>query len=60
MLQDLPAKIVQDYFCELSPLQRQLYANFAEQNDTDALTSDLEQANNKSHVFKVGLDYNHQ
>lgn len=28
VLQDLPPKITQDYFCELSSLQRQLYEDF--------------------------------
>ncbi|KAJ2764631.1 TATA-binding protein-associated factor mot1, partial [Coemansia nantahalensis] len=29
VLQDLPPKIIQDYYCELSPLQRFLYKEFA-------------------------------
>lgn len=29
VLQDLPPKIIQDYYCELSPLQVQLYEDFA-------------------------------
>ncbi|KAJ2806214.1 TATA-binding protein-associated factor mot1 [Coemansia helicoidea] len=29
VLQDLPPKIIQDYYCELSPLQRFLYEEFA-------------------------------
>ncbi|XP_068240504.1 TATA-binding protein-associated factor 172 [Palaemon carinicauda] len=41
VLQDLPPKITQDYYCELSPLQEQLYEDFARtqanQNITDAL-----------------------
>lgn len=41
VLQDLPPKITQDYYCELSPLQEQLYEDFARtqanQNIADAL-----------------------
>lgn len=29
VLDDLPPKITQDYYCELSPLQEQLYEDFA-------------------------------
>lgn len=29
VLHDLPPKITQDYYCELSPLQQRLYEDFA-------------------------------
>ncbi|KAI5477115.1 hypothetical protein MNV49_006843 [Pseudohyphozyma bogoriensis] len=29
VLDDLPPKIIQDYYCELSPLQKQLYGDFS-------------------------------
>lgn len=29
VLDDLPPKITQDYYCELSPLQEQLYEDFS-------------------------------
>ncbi|KAJ2730865.1 TATA-binding protein-associated factor mot1, partial [Coemansia sp. Cherry 401B] len=41
VLQDLPPKIIQDYYCELSPLQRQLYDEFARSAATDTLRKSL-------------------
>merc|ERR1719225_123360 len=37
VLKDLPPKITQDYYCELSPIQKLLYEDFAkEQKDKKA------------------------
>jgi len=47
VLQDLPPKIIQDYHCELSPLQRKLYHHFSSQNQDIAKSSD------KMHVFNA-------
>jgi TATA-binding protein-associated factor len=33
VLDDLPPKIIQDYYCDLSPLQRDLYENFVKAGD---------------------------
>jgi TATA-binding protein-associated factor len=35
VLHDLPEKIIQDYYCELSPLQQRLYEDFNKQADGD-------------------------
>lgn len=63
VLQDLPPKIIQDYYCELSPLQTQLYEDFAKsrakQGVEDSVTL-LESTDNKerksagaTHVFQA-------
>ncbi|KAJ1798610.1 TATA-binding protein-associated factor mot1 [Coemansia sp. RSA 2399] len=41
VLQDLPPKIIQDYYCELSPLQRFLYTEFAKSAVTGNLRKSL-------------------
>ncbi|PIA13088.1 hypothetical protein COEREDRAFT_17765 [Coemansia reversa NRRL 1564] len=41
VLQDLPPKIIQDYYCELSPLQRLLYEEFARSTVSDNLKQSL-------------------
>ncbi|KAJ2894863.1 TATA-binding protein-associated factor mot1, partial [Coemansia aciculifera] len=41
VLQDLPPKIIQDYYCELSPLQRFLYEEFAKSAVTGNLKKSL-------------------
>merc|ERR1719225_2450883 len=46
VLKDLPPKITQDYYCELSPIQQLLYEDFAkEQKDKNK--------NDKSHIFQA-------
>ncbi|QLG70635.1 hypothetical protein HG535_0A05760 [Zygotorulaspora mrakii] len=55
VLSDLPPKIIQDYFCELSDLQKQLYKDFSKkqknvvEKDIDS-TSDLD---SKQHIFQA-------
>ncbi|ORX93031.1 hypothetical protein K493DRAFT_316207 [Basidiobolus meristosporus CBS 931.73] len=39
VLDDLPPKIIQDYYCELSDLQKQLYEDFAKSQATRSLQS---------------------
>lgn len=41
VLQDLPPKIIQDYYCELSPLQKQLYEDFATSSTCKDIQSSL-------------------
>ncbi|KAM7073998.1 TATA-binding protein-associated factor 172 isoform 1-T1 [Molossus nigricans] len=64
VLQDLPPKIIQDYYCTLSPLQVQLYEDFAKSRakcDVDetvssaALSEETEKPKLKatSHVFQA-------
>ena len=50
VLKDLPPKITQDYYCELSPLQVQLYEDFAKKHSADGAAG----ANSaQSHIFQV-------
>lgn len=44
VLDDLPPKIIQDYYCDLSPLQRDLYENFtkASEDEQDTFVSKVE------------------
>ncbi|XP_045616900.2 TATA-binding protein-associated factor 172 isoform X2 [Procambarus clarkii] len=62
VLKDLPPKITQDYYCELSPLQEELYEDFARtqasQNISESLRSSEngqdEQAPKKhGHIFQA-------
>ncbi|KAJ2852119.1 TATA-binding protein-associated factor mot1 [Coemansia brasiliensis] len=41
VLQDLPPKIIQDYYCDLSPLQKFLYEEFARSTVTGSLRKSL-------------------
>ena len=63
VLKDLPPKIIQDVYVELSALQRQLYENFgrtsASQQAASAVSGDIsaESAASKApHVFQVSAD----
>lgn len=54
MLQDLPPKITQDYYCDLSPLQRILYEDFRTRHS--ALTSSSSSSSSdpqSGHVFEA-------
>lgn len=65
VLQDLPPKIIQDYYCELSPLQHKLYEDFTRSRLCKTVTKssvleigsdELEpnaKSNSKSHVFQA-------
>ena len=65
VLGDLPPKIIQDYYCNLSNLQKQLYKDFIQKQKKNVI-SDIENSNNleddeaennkgdpKQHVFQV-------
>ncbi|RUS21143.1 hypothetical protein BC937DRAFT_93516 [Endogone sp. FLAS-F59071] len=43
VLHDLPPKIIQDYYCELSDLQKQLYEGFAKSQTKHSLEGQLEE-----------------
>ena len=49
---DLPPKIIQDYYCELSPLQKRLYEDFAKQQAQE-VAGDAESKEGKQHIFKA-------
>jgi len=59
VLQDLPPKITQDYYCELSPLQEQLYEDFARSHAHQSLQETLAHSGQSgtiqgnTHVFQV-------
>lgn len=46
VLKELPPKITQDYYCELSPLQRRLYEDFSKEHMPHEITS-------HTHVFQA-------
>ena len=52
VLADLPPKIIQDYYCELSPLQKRLYEDFAKQQSKE-VREDAETKEGKQHIFKA-------
>jgi TATA-binding protein-associated factor len=54
VLQDLPPKITQDYYCELSMLQRTLYEDFKSKHSA-ALINNATATNNThgGHVFEA-------
>ncbi|XP_048575409.1 TATA-binding protein-associated factor 172 isoform X2 [Nematostella vectensis] len=57
VLQDLPPKIIQDYYCELSPLQVQLYEDFAKSQAKKGLEESFslsEDADDKEMASKKG------
>lgn len=59
VLQDLPPKITQDYYCELSPLQEQLYEDFARSHAHQSLQETLAHGGQagtiqgSTHIFQV-------
>ncbi|XP_050390117.1 TATA-binding protein-associated factor 172 [Patella vulgata] len=60
VLQDLPPKIIQDYYCDLSPLQVELYEDFARsraRNDIDETVTSQDGKEKKSqaptHIFQT-------
>ncbi|CDF88288.1 unnamed protein product [Zygosaccharomyces bailii CLIB 213] len=55
VLSDLPPKIIQDYYCELSDLQKQLYADFSRKQKT-VVKKDIENTtdvDSKQHIFQA-------
>jgi SNF2 family DNA or RNA helicase len=58
VLEDLPPKITQDYYCELSPLQEQLYEDFARSHAHQSLQETLAHGQagtiqGNTHIFQV-------
>ncbi|KAG8888095.1 TATA-binding protein-associated factor mot1, partial [Tulasnella sp. 403] len=56
VLSDLPPKIIQDYYCELSDLQKALYDEFtqsqAQQAVAEAVQNQAKAAGSQTHVFQ--------
>lgn len=58
VLQDLPPKIIQDYYCELSPLQVQLYEDFAKSRARQSVEDTISDGESThvqgtSHIFQA-------
>jgi TATA-binding protein-associated factor len=54
VLDDLPPKIIQDYYCELSPLQKQLYDDFSSSQAKESATTEVTTGGGKTqHVFQA-------
>ncbi|EDO18623.1 hypothetical protein Kpol_1048p54 [Vanderwaltozyma polyspora DSM 70294] len=55
VLSDLPPKIIQDYYCELSDLQKQLYKDFAnkQKNVVEKDIQNTADVENKQHIFQA-------
>ncbi|KZT70176.1 SNF2 superfamily chromatin remodeling protein [Daedalea quercina L-15889] len=56
VLNDLPPKIIQDYYCELSELQKYLYDDFSKSRAgaaaEDVVRADKSQSGDQQHVFQ--------
>ncbi|ADV22686.1 Helicase, putative [Cryptococcus gattii WM276] len=55
VLNDLPPKIIQDYYCELSPVQQQLYDEFSRSKAAEEAGMEIEKPASKEgqgHVFQ--------
>lgn len=57
VLDDLPPKIIQDYYCELNEIQRMLYEDFstskAKDGIQDELVSGAQKKNGGQHIFQA-------
>ncbi|KAJ8683684.1 hypothetical protein QAD02_019476 [Eretmocerus hayati] len=54
VLQDLPPKITQDYYCDLSPLQKSLYEDFKSKHSATLVNQETSSSNSRSgHVFEA-------
>lgn len=53
VLSDLPPKIIQDYYCELSPLQKQLYNDFVKKEKKNVEIEDIGSEEPKQHIFQA-------
>jgi len=52
VLHDLPPKIIQDYYCELSDVQKYLYDNFSKSQGGVSEVSNPENKEKQQHVFQ--------
>ncbi|XP_043463907.1 TATA-binding protein-associated factor 172 [Leptopilina heterotoma] len=53
VLKDLPPKITQDYYCELSSVQRKLYEDFQSRHSETLMTNSTASVGVKGHVFQA-------
>ncbi|CAC5413286.1 BTAF1 [Mytilus coruscus] len=59
VLQDLPPKIIQDYYCDLSPLQVQLYEDFAKSRAKQGLDDVVTQLGGEEDTQKQNPSIGH-
>ncbi|XP_052070007.1 TATA-binding protein-associated factor 172-like [Mytilus californianus] len=59
VLQDLPPKIIQDYYCDLSPLQVQLYEDFAKSRAKQGLDDVVTQLGGEEDTQKQSPSIGH-
>lgn len=52
VLQDLPPKIIQDYYCDLSEIQKQLYDEFQKSTAAEEAGEDVQSDAPTQHVFQ--------
>lgn len=55
VLDDLPPKIIQDYYCELNDIQRMLYQDFSKSKVSDEIKADV--ANSKEKQSNTGQQH---
>jgi len=53
VLNDLPPKIIQDYHCDLSDLQKQLYDDFSRSQASSEAQDAVRSNNGQKHVFQA-------
>ncbi|KAF3308689.1 TATA-binding protein-associated factor mot1 [Orbilia oligospora] len=53
VLDDLPPKIIQNYYCELSELQKQLYQEFSKKQSKDLPGTGDSSKEQKQHIFQA-------
>ena len=53
VLNDLPPKIIQDYYCDVSPLQQALFDEFQKSTAAQTIKGDVQDGKEKGHVFQA-------
>lgn len=53
VLNDLPPKIIQDYYCDVSPLQQLLFEEFQTSKASEEATTSVKSEGTKGHVFQA-------
>lgn len=52
VLNDLPPKIIQDYYCDVSPLQQLLFDEFQNSRASREVADSIQSGDSKGHVFQ--------
>lgn len=53
VLNDLPPKIIQDYYCDVSPLQQLLFEEFQSSKTSEEVSGSVRAGERKGHVFQA-------